>query len=970
MKKLLALVLALVMTMSLVTISNAAYSDKADIDLKEAVDVLSAVGVFEGSDGKFDPKANLTREQAAKLVAYLQLGQKSADALVGGNKFTDVAANRWSAGYVDYCATTGVVAGIGNGQFNPTGSLTALQFGKMLLVCLGYDADSEGLTGADWQINTSKLMTSAKLLKGLDSVKATEVITREQAAQMMLNALKAPTVEYDTKGSTITINGAVIGIGGSKATYVTATVAEDSTVKNIGKTQLTNSNEYTVELGEKLFSNLKLNSTADAFMRPATKWTLKAETIGTYADTPDLTYTAGTKIGTIYSDLGLSDGISKKNVTEYVDGVYAGAFAYDIVKGSKDKVGGNGVLLNVYYNDDAETITFVEVNTYIGKVTAAYPDTTTKDAYVKIKNMDGYSCPGAGKEFETESFKKNDVVAYTYSAKDGENSIQSMALAEKVTGAMSTYTISGNVTVGGTKYDANKMSVSTVKDTVAAVDKGDDVTIYLDANGYVLYVDADADVKYAVVLNYKTGVGDLNDETKAKLLFTDGTTKTVKVSLAGSLTAESPFTNVLAADAAEATTLSQYDIVSYTIGTDDVYELTLVANARTTATASGATKLVSNGKNTFVNNIKDVNLAAAATGAQTTTAADAETVFLVATLKADGTTVKSTAAYKGFANVPTITLAGTKTTTMSVFMDAKTNNNPATVVFVLDDAGTDVTVSSNNKDIIYIKGSDTDKSYTNALGHFYEYDCFVNGDTTATTIKTESQFTKDTLIYGPSYNSKGILIGQDAFVNADHTTGTDMAYGTTTDSVKNDVIKLGGASYAYAKNVEVYFIDVDGKLVAGTIDEIAYDEDDMVFVKLDEGILTNVYIKVKDTNATVTPAVTAAVNGTPVVSIASGTVKTAGNSLSMHNADHTANVSAKNVVVTYAISTWNPSTNSFNAPMVVSKTVGDVAAGTWIDADGAPVTTGIAAGVTCKVVVTLTSDVASKTFPEQIISST
>ena len=870
MKKLLALVLALVMTMSLVTISNAAYSDKADIDLKEAVDVLSAVGVFEGSDGKFDPKANLTREQAAKLVAYLQLGQKSADALVGGNKFTDVAANRWSAGYVDYCATTGVVAGVGNGQFNPTGSLTALQFGKMLLVCLGYDADSEGLTGADWQINTSKLMTSAKLLKGLDSVKATEVITREQAAQMMLNALKAPTVEYDTKGSTIIINGAVIGIGGSKATYVTATVAEDSTVKNIGKTQLTNSNEYTVELGEKLFSNLKLNSTADAFMRPATKWTLKAETIGTYADTPDLTYTAGTKIGTIYSDLGLSDGISKKNVTEYVDGDYAGAFAYDIVKGSKDKVGGNGVLLNVYYNDDAETITFVEVNTYIGKVTAAYPDTTTKDAYVKIKDMDGYNCPGAGKEFETESFKKNDVVAYTYSYKAGENSIQSMALAEKVTGAMSTYTISGNVTVGGTKYDANKASVLTVKDTVAAVDKGDDVTIYLDANGYVLYVDADADVKYAVVLNYKTGVGDLNDETKAKLLFTDGTTKTVKVALADRLTAETNFGTVLGANDNEVATLSQYDIVSYTIGTDDVYELTLVANARTTATASGATKLVSNGKNTFVNNIKDVNLTKA--NAQTTTAADAETVFLVATLKADGT-VKSTAAYKGFANVPTITLADGETTTMSVFMDAKTNNNPATVVFVLDDAGTDVTVSSNNKDIIYIKGNSshtgapdyTGRSYTNALGHFYEYDCFVNGDTTATTIKTESPFTKDTLIYGPSYNSKGILIDSDdsatySTVTSDNVVaGSEMAYRYGTDSVKNDVIKLGGASYAYAKNVEVYFIDVDGKLVAGTIDEIAYDEDDRVYLKTDDdGILTNVYINVIDKAEEVTP-------GTPAV---------------------------------------------------------------------------------------------------------
>ena len=230
--------------------------------------------------------------------------------------------------------------------------------------------------------------------------------------------------------------------------------------------------------------------------------------------------------------------------------------------------------------------------------------------------------------------------------------------------------------------------------------------------------------------------------------------------------------------------------------------------------------------------------------------------------------MKSTAAYKGFANVPTITLADGETTTMSVFMDAKTNNNPATVVFVLDDAGTDVTVSSNNKDIIYIKGNSshtgapdyTGRSYTNALGHFYEYDCFVNGDTTATTIKTESPFTKDTLIYGPSYNSKGILIDSDdsatySTVTSDNVVaGSEMAYRYGTDSVKNDVIKLGGASYAYAKNVEVYFIDVDGKLVAGTIDEIAYDEDDMVFVKTDDdGILTNVYIKVIDKAEEVTP---------------------------------------------------------------------------------------------------------------------
>ena len=68
MKKLLALVLALVMSMSLVTISNAAFKDADKIDYKEAVDVMNAVGVFIGDEkGNFNAKENLTREQAAQL---------------------------------------------------------------------------------------------------------------------------------------------------------------------------------------------------------------------------------------------------------------------------------------------------------------------------------------------------------------------------------------------------------------------------------------------------------------------------------------------------------------------------------------------------------------------------------------------------------------------------------------------------------------------------------------------------------------------------------------------------------------------------------------------------------------------------------------------------------------------------------------------------------------------------------------
>ncbi|MBQ9720649.1 MAG: S-layer homology domain-containing protein, partial [Oscillospiraceae bacterium] len=69
MKKLLALVLAMVMTLGLATVgTGAAYSDAADIDYTEAVDVMTAIEVFDGMDGAFQPDGTLTREQAAKII--------------------------------------------------------------------------------------------------------------------------------------------------------------------------------------------------------------------------------------------------------------------------------------------------------------------------------------------------------------------------------------------------------------------------------------------------------------------------------------------------------------------------------------------------------------------------------------------------------------------------------------------------------------------------------------------------------------------------------------------------------------------------------------------------------------------------------------------------------------------------------------------------------------------------------------
>ena len=136
---------------------------------KEAVDVMTAAGVFNGSDsGNFNPTDTLNREQAAKIITYM-LGQKEADKLTATvAPLCRRGGNRWSAGAIAYCTNEGIIAGDGNGKFNPTDKVLGVQFAKMLLVALGYDPQIEQLVGNSWAINISKLAITAGLADDLD----------------------------------------------------------------------------------------------------------------------------------------------------------------------------------------------------------------------------------------------------------------------------------------------------------------------------------------------------------------------------------------------------------------------------------------------------------------------------------------------------------------------------------------------------------------------------------------------------------------------------------------------------------------------------------------------------------------------------------------------------------------------------------------------------------------------------------
>ena len=598
MKKLLALVLALVMSMSLVTISNAAFKDADKIDYDEAVEVMNAIGVLVGDEkGNFNAKENLTREQAAKIISYLLLGNKTAEALVGAAKFTDVAATRWSAGFVDYCASTGVVAGNGDGTFAPAGQLTGFQFAKMLLVALGYDAKIEGFTGTDWQINVSKVANQVGLFNGL-SISGTAALTREQAAQMCLNTLKAPLVQYSNKGGNISVNGAVIEIGASKAEYVTTTLAKEQRIsgRTLTNTDTTLNGGYTVEFGEKYYPALELKGNeTDAFGRPAHTWLHNNKKIGTYVENDLLVKEYTTKVtGKDLYDLLGSTAIKDSDVNIYVDGVSekadletAGVYfsAGNLVKTNTKGVGGTekGVLTQVFQNTDKDKIDIVIINTYLAKAVEDYDEkdeevdvkvfalnhtgTSKSPIYYKDTKSDEPAVTVENDDINVESVEKNDLFLVTVA--DGK--IQTMVAPEIISKAtLNSFKLSKWVKADGTQYDY----ANTAKYDAKVLDNYDnknmkDTTynVILDQYGYMIGIEQNEDAdEYLFLTGIDNNYSNLYTKTSdANVIFLDGTMKTIKVDNKDS-------------ELGKIDTPAQANMwCTYTVDKDGVYTLTKVA---------------------------------------------------------------------------------------------------------------------------------------------------------------------------------------------------------------------------------------------------------------------------------------------------------------------------------------------------------------------------------------------------------
>ena len=806
-KRTLSLVLAAVMLVGMmVVVASAASSDFVDgneITYAEAAEVMTALGVFEGTDkGAFDPTGILTREQAAAIICRMLLGDDAENLTTNSTVFSDVAAGRWSAGYIGYCAQQNILAGTGNGTFNPEGELTGLAFAKMLLVALGYDPAIEQYVGNDWAVNVAADAVDAGI--AVSGVIMADAMTREQAAQMAYQTLEADMVRYASRGTTIQQpDGSTIIVGNTAAEPVSKT---DSDYAG-------DSNDDTQQFCERYFADLKKVNGEDDFARPASQWKLKNDIIGTYPAEADGTFTTAVDKGDLYDVIGRTvyNDITASKPTDfsvYVDGdpVSSPDVADYFVNNETDDAKGTakGVLTQVFVDDDNNVI-LSQIHTYVAQVDGGY-DEENEELELDDLGLDTFPAVNttlSADDFENLSaFEDGDYVLITAVGDE----VKTIQAAEVVSGTVTSYTSNKNVTLDGTKYEYSQGYSSTYN-------LKDDYDLVLDTYGYVIYADGvEASNDYVFITNVAQ-IGGVNKSFEAKAYFVDGTTAVIEVSNADDLEWES-------------TDKTKNTWFSYDEKNDGTYELgKLNSNDSASKDFNTTGKIIETG-DARISLDKSVRL-------------NNDTVFVVRR----GDTVN---VYSGIKNVPEITANGT--VEVCAILD---DNGYADYLFINGKSGELGISGSTAGDRIYILDTDYESSQDADDNDYYVYDAIVNGEIGTVELNSTTGIEKG--LYGSvTYDADGYINTKD-LKKIEDTADTNLkaASVNTTVSYASGVLSFGSLDLVLADDYTIFLND-DGTGKTTTPSRLARDYEDDAFKGViswvvDDDLVTEVYVDAKAT---------------------------------------------------------------------------------------------------------------------------
>ena len=464
MKKLLALVLALVMTLSLAVVgSNAAFkdADKVNASYAEAVDVLSGMKVFQGyPDGSFQPEGSITRAEVAAIVYRLytaDVADKQASLYATYNKFTDMNGAAWAAGYIGYCANAGLIKGYDAKTFGPADKVTGYQALAMILRAVGYDKNDE-FTGAQWQLRVASTAQQLGILKNVKGVDLNAAASRELVAELLFRtAAEVPMVTYTP------------ALGYTNLTAILN-----------GKANAT--------LGEKNFGLAYTESKSDEWGRPYYVWydardtkdgkyvALTSTLYATVKATPVKTYTEAVTECQVAADYGFK---ATKEFTVYTNGVDNSAKQTLNAINTVNKIGDQGRLTEVYKDRIVYIDTLLAEVTYVANATFDAAGHLKTPATITLKVYDGVTktTSTAVPTLTTTVTETNGSTNYTYAKGDmvlvnavqtvvskgikvdtsaAKQHVDILGVAKSVVGAQSTVwaNIAKHV-IGGTTYNDN-----------------------------------------------------------------------------------------------------------------------------------------------------------------------------------------------------------------------------------------------------------------------------------------------------------------------------------------------------------------------------------------------------------------------------------------------------------------------------------------------------------------------------------
>ena len=531
MKKLLAMVLALVMTLSLAVSANAAFKDVKDIDetYAESAAVLNGLGVFKGYEEKdgtfsFQPKNAITRAEVAAIV-YRIYTQDVKDTYVKNyetyNKFGDMAGAGWAKGYIGYCANAALVKGYPNGTFVPSGKVTGYEVLAMILRAVGYDQKNE-FTGADWALHVAEIAERQGILDNVKGVDLNAPATREVVAELLFQAIQVPMVTYTAAFGyqNVSLNekadnkifaknktlGDAFNLTSYKG-YITYNAKKEAMVLT--------------EKGEKTADDV-IVTVADQDVFDAGRyghvWATKTTAITDVFYDDSLLATKYESWNTDWTTKNKTDFIAKEGDMNYfLNGKEVKAA--DIEAALKVK-GSEKAIYDI--DDDGDIDTVIVINPIVDVMTADY---LAKNDKVKIQ----------GKTFDKdevsgyEELAKDDVFTYV----DMVDGVRYFEELTAIAGQKSAYTEpskadpyitfdSKDYEQSGLKGTSDEASLFTkIKSTF---DK--DGYIYVDRGGFVVYTSWDkAAAAYAMVIDAYSVLSDKHDDIEyyVNLLLTDGT---------------------------------------------------------------------------------------------------------------------------------------------------------------------------------------------------------------------------------------------------------------------------------------------------------------------------------------------------------------------------------------------------------------------------------------------------------------